>query len=513
MSTRQILFKEEAQAKIARGVDIMADAVGATMGVKGHTVMFESYDSKPIFSCDGVTVARNIELEDPFEKLGADAVKEASAKTNDVAGDGTTTAAVLARAIYKEGRRRITNGANPTDIKAQIEHETLEAIRSLTSMAVPADTTEMLERVATISSKDASLGKLISGLVAEVGKDGLVTIEVGPSLAVETEITRGMKLDTGFVQPWMVTNPAKMSTQLDECPVMVTDATIGAELANVMNELAKKGQKKLFIVADGFTNEALALMYTNGAQGKFVTVGIRASGIGDKRKVEGLLDICAATGATLISETTGRTVKDAKPELLGTARQITVNAESTLIVEGAGKQEEVDKRIAVIRKEHEETKSDYDKVKLKERLARLTGSAGIIKVGGINEAEIKERKDRVEDAVNAVRAAQAEGIIVGGGTSLLNASVGLDLLKEPLRAPLRTIAENAGKSSDVVLEKCLTMTVGGYNAATDTYEDLMAVGVIDPLRVTRTALENAAAVAGLLLLTEVAIVTKRENKA
>lgn len=513
MPTKELLFKSEAEKKISLGVEKVASAVASTMGPKGHAVMYEGIDSKPVFTQDGVTVAREISLEDPFEKLGADAIKEASAKTNDVAGDGTTTAAVLARAIYNEGKKRISNGENPTDVRAKIEKETKEAVEKLRAMAVPADTIEALEQVATISSKDAELGKTIAGLINQVGTDGLVTIEISPSFGVETEITSGMKLDTGFVANWMVTNPDRMNTRLDECPVVVTDTTVGLELGTLMSALAQKGHKRMFIVADGFNPEALALMYTNGAQGKFVSVGIRASGIGEKRKMEELLDLCAVTGATLISETTGKTIKDAKVEHCGFARQITVSSKDTVIVEGAGKQEEKDKRISVIRAELAETKSDYDKVKLKERLARLTGSAGVIKVGGTNEAEIKERKDRVEDAVNAVRAAQSEGIVVGGGTALLNASVGLEAILEPLRAPLRTIVGNAGKSADVILDKCLTLPMGeGYNAATDTYGDLISMGVIDPLKVTRTALENASAVAGLLLITECAIVNKREAK-
>lgn len=513
MPNREILFKDETQAKIARGVDIIADAVGSTFGPKGHCVLIESYDHNPTFSMDGVTVARNVELKDPFEKLGADAVRAASQKTNDLAGDGTTTAAVLARAIYSEGRKRVVNGANPTDVKAAIERETKLAVEALKSMAVSAD--GRLEQVASISCKDAVLGKIISDLITQVGPDGLITVEQSAAFDVTTELTKGFKLDTGYVANWMVTNPERMNTVMDECPVLVTDSVVGAEIVEIIKKFAVKGTKKLLVIADGFTNEALAPMFVNGSQGKFVTVGVRIAGIGDKRKSDVLLDVCAATGATLVSETTGKAVKDATPELCGQVRQAVITANDTLIVGGNGNQEEIEKRIGLVKAQIETEKSEYDLTKLKERLSRLTGSAGVIRVGGTNDAEIRERKMRVEDAVNAVRAAQAEGIVVGGGNSLLAASKGLSVLADALSRPFRSIVENAGRNPDVMLSFIGSDRLPsgvGYNVATDVWEDLMAAGVIDPLKVTRVALENAASVAGLLLVTECCIVNEREIK-
>jgi len=492
-------------------VDKIADAVGATMGPKGHLVLIQSYDHNPKFTADGVTVAQNVELEDQFEKLGADAVRTASQKTNDLAGDGTTTAAVLARAIYQEGRKRINNGANPTDVKSQIEMETKQAIEALKAMAVSSD--GKLEQVATVSCKDAALGKLIAGLVSQVGPDGLITVEQSAAFDVTTEMTAGFKLDTGYCANFMVTNPEKMNTVMDEARILVTDSVVGAELVPLMNRLLKEGIKRLVVIADGFTNEALAVMFENGAKGTFVTVGVRIAGIGDKRKSEALIDICAATGATLISETTGKTVKDSTPDLCGLARQVTISAADTLIVGGSGKQEEIDKRVAVIKAELEVNKSQYDCTKLKERLSRLTGTAGVIKVGGSNDAEIKERKDRVEDAVNAVRAAQAEGVVIGGGNSLAKVSLGLLTICEALCQPFKTIVANAGKQPEVMFYLSTQQEAGiGYNAATDAWEDLVAQGVIDPLKVTRVALENASSVACLLLTTDVLIVNAPEKK-
>jgi chaperonin GroEL len=411
-------------------------------------------------------------------------------------------------------------GENPMDVKSKIDGETAAIVEKIRKMSVPLG--ERLEEVASISANDWELGKTIACLVREVGDDGLVTVEESPISGVETEITKGMKLDSGYVAPWMATNAERMNADFSDCPVLVTDrhVTLLSEIVPLMDKLAKKGKKEMLIVADGIDGEALAAVFLNAQHGTFRAAAIRASGIGDHRKKESLRDICAATGATLISDETGKALKDVTPELLGNARKVTVGRETTLIVGGSGKQEEIDKRIGAIKAELETTKSDYDQTKLKERLARLTGSAGVIKVGGTNDVEIKERKHRVEDAVHAVRAAQAEGIVVGGGIALLNASVDADVLRDALRVPLRTIAENAGKNADVILENCLkfpgmpliTGANNGYNAATDTYEDLFAAGVIDPAKVTRIALENAASVAGLLLITEVSIVIEPEKK-
>lgn len=419
----------------------------------------------------------------------------------------TTTAAVLAHAIYTHGRRLVNNGENPMKVKADIERETKEAVEALKAMSRPVNDAETLVRVATISSKDAELGKLVASVVSEAGEDGLITVEAAPIFGVETEITKGFKLDTGFVQPWMVTDPQRNVTVMEEATILVTDGNVDKDIAHLMNRLLEKGTKRLVIVADGFSPDALATMYTNGANGKFVCVGIRNAGVGDHRKKESLRDLCAAIGAILISEETGKTLKEATPELCGKARQVTVGKDYTVIVEGAGKQEDVDIRLSAIRAEMVNEKSEYNLTKFKERISRLTGIAGVIKVGGTNEAETKEKKQRVEDAVNAVKAAKTEGILPGGGTSLLGVSVDLSVLREALQEPLRCIAENAGYNPDVVLSESLKLPSGeGLNVSTGEWGDLIAMGVVDPTRVTRIALLNASSVASLLLVTDVLIV-------
>jgi chaperonin GroEL len=509
MPIRTISFDAEAHAKIAEGVETIAKAVGKTMGPRGRAVAVATNDPfQPVmFTVDGVTVANHVELSDPLSRLGADAIKGASRKTNDIAGDGTTTAAVLAHAIYSFGRRLVNNGENPVKVKAEIERETKLAVEALKAMAIPVADEETLVRVATISSKDAELGKLVADVVSQAGEDGLVTVEAAPIFGVETEVTKGFKLDMGYIQPWMVTDPQKNVTVMEDAHILVTDGNVDKDIAHLMNRLLEKGTKRLVVIADGFSPDALATMYTNGANGKFVCVGIRAAGVGDHRKKEALRDLCAATGATLISEETGKTLKDTTPDLCGKARQVTVGKDSTIIVEGAGKQDDVDIRLNNIRAEMAAEKSEYNLMKFRERISRLTGIAGVIKVGGTNEAETKEKKQRVEDAVNAVKAAKAEGILPGGGTSLLNASSALSVLCEALQEPLRRIAENAGYNPDVVLADSLKLPSGkGLNVSTGEWGDLVSMGVIDPLKVTRTALENASSVATLLLVTDVLIV-------
>ena len=509
MPARLIKFDKEAHAKIAEGVEVIAKAVGATMGPRGRAVAIATNDPfQPVsFTVDGVTVANHVELPDPLARLGADAVKNAARKTNDIAGDGTSTASVLAHAIYTHGRRLVNNGENPMKVKADIERETKQAVEALKAMAIPVADAETLVRVATISAKDPELGRLVANVVSEAGEDGLITVEAAPIFGVETEVTKGFKLDMGYIQPWMVTDPQRNVTLMEEAHILVTDGNVDKDIAHLMNRLLEKGTKRLVVVADGFSPDALATMYTNGANGKFVCVGIRASGLGDHRKKESLRDLCAAVGATLISEETGKTLKDATPEHCGRARQVTVGKDYTVIVEGAGKPEDVEIRLNAIRSEMLGEKSEYNLTKFKERISRLTGIAGVIKVGGTNEAETKEKKQRVEDAVNAVKAAKAEGILPGGGTSLLAASIGLLTLRVALQEPLRRIAENAGYNPDVVLAESLLRPSGeGLNVATGEWGNLVEMGVVDPCRVTRIALENAASVGALLLVTDVLIV-------
>ena len=507
MPNRIIAFGEEAREKIARGVEKIARAVGSTMGPKGHAVAIDTKDWQPTFTVDGVTVANHVELSDPMERLAADAVRTASRKTNDVAGDGTTTAAVLAHAIYSEGVRRIKNGENATDVKVAIDKETLQAVDLLRAEALPCDSLENLTQVATISAKDQQIGRLVAEVASAVGSEGMISVEIAPIFGTESETTKGFKLDTGFVAPWMVTNAERNNTEWQDVDVLVTDGIVGIEIGQVMKRLKEAGKNRLVVVADGFNSEALGLMAVNGQKSIFMAVGIRIAGIGDSRKKESLRDLCAALGATLISEETGRTVKDAGNDVLGHVRHVIVNNYDSLFVDGKGTQEEIDKRVAVIRAEMETEKSEYNLTKLKERLSRLMGVAGVIRVGGTNEQEAKERKQRVEDAVNAVRSAMSEGTVTGGGIALLHASMHMNVLQKPLREPLRRIAENAGLNPDIILAESMKLTPDeGVDMATGKVENLRAVGIIDPLKVTRTALENAASVAGLLLLTDTIIV-------
>ncbi len=519
---REILFDQEVQEKIQRGVNLIADCVAATMGPSGQCVAIENTHGFPSLTKDGVTVARHVDLKDKFEKLGADLVKEAANKTNEIAGDGTTTATVLARALYNEGHKLVVAGENPVTIKKQIEESVSAVLNNLTSMAVPVDSLEKLENVASIAANDKELGKIIAGLMYEVGKDGLITVEENPSFGIETELTKGMKLDGGFISSYMVTNAEKMVAEMSDCPVFVCDRkiTLASEILPLLEAMAKQGKKELLIIADNVEGEALAVIVVNKQRGVFNCVAQRCPGVGDHRRREQMRDICAMTGATLISEDTGKDIKEVKLDVLGKARHVIVSKDYTTIVGGYGKQEDVDLRIGAIKSELASTKSDYDEQKLKERLGQLTGSVGVIKVGGTNEVEIKEKKQRVEDSINATRAAQEEGIIVGGGIALLRASAGLDdrgvagAIVRACQSPLKTIAENAGKNGEVVLEKCLTLATQsqGYNAVTDTYEDLMAAGIIDPLKVTRTALENASSIATMLLTTRAALVMAEEKK-
>jgi len=521
--SRDILFNREAQEKLKRGVNTIADAVAATMGPSGQCVAIENAAGYPTLTKDGVTVAREVSLVDRFERLGADMVREAAKKTNDIAGDGTTTATVLARAIFNEGYKLVAAGENPVTVRQNIEQATAEVVKNLAAMATPVDSLEKLEQVASISANDRELGKVIAGLMDEVGKDSLITLEESPSFGIETELTKGMKLEGGYVSPYMVTNPEKMIAEMADCPVFVCDRkiTLAQEILPLMEDMAKKGQKDLLIVTDNVEGEALAVLVVNKQRGVFNGVAMRCPGIGDHRRREQMRDICALTGATFISEETGKDIKEIKSDVLGKARKIIVSQDHTTIIGGYGKQEDVDIRIGAIKSELESTKSDYDEQKLKERLGHLTGSVGVIKIGGTNEVEIKEKKQRVEDAVNATRAAQEEGIVVGGGIALLRAATSLNdrsvasAVLNACQSPIKTIAENAGKNGEVVLEACLKLPKDsneGYNAATDTYEDLMAAGVIDPVKVTRTALENASSIACLLLTTKAALVTSEEKK-
>lgn len=508
---KDIIFGQEAQERIARGVETIARAVGSTMGPGGQVVAIETQQA-PTLTKDGVSVANQVDLVDPYEKLGADLVKQAARKTNDDAGDGTTTATVLAHALYVHGRKKVLAGQNPVSVKEEIERDVKQVILNLSSSAIPVDSPEKLEQVATISSNDPELGKIISGLITEVGKDGLITLEESPTFGIETELTQGMKLEGGYLRPEMVTDTSKMVAEMENCPILVIDRplTATAELLPVLDDIINKGTKQVLLITDNLEGEALAFVTIN--QRLFKCVVVRCPGLGAARRREQMKDICALTGAVYVAEETGKELKDLKSDVLGKARKVIVSNSHFAIVGGEGKQEDVDVRIGSLKAEIEATQSDYDEQKLKERLANLTGKVGVIKIGGMNEVEVKEKKQRVEDAVNATRAAQEEGIVAGGGVALVRASQDTSI-EEPLSTPLKTIAENAGKNGDIILEKTLDLRGNmGYNGRTGTFVDLVQAGVIDPLKVTRSALENASSVACLLLTTKAAIVNHREEK-
>ncbi len=528
---KQIAYNEEARASLKRGIDILAGAVKVTLGPKGRNVAMDKKFGAPTVTHDGVTVAREIELQDPFENMGAQLLKEAATKTNDVAGDGTTTATVLAQAIVNEGLRNVAAGANPMLMKRGIEWAAQTVIAQIKSIAVPVKGKEDIAHIASISAADEDIGNLIAEVMDRVGKDGVITVEESKGLQFETEYVEGMQFDRGYISPYLVTNPDRMEAVLDDPFILITDKKISAisEMLPVLEKVVQMGKKDMVIIAEDVEGEALATLVVNKLRGTFNCLAIKAPGFGDRRK-EMLKDIAILSGGQVISEEIGRRLDSTTVDDLGQARRVVSNKDDTTIIEGKGNMDEIQARIKQIRTQIDETTSDYDREKLQERLAKLAGGVAIIKVGAASEVELKEKKHRVEDALSATRAAVEEGIVPGGGVALVNAAsvldnpdatgdelVGIAIVRRALEEPLRQIAYNAGREGSVVVENVRRMhreegnNNVAYDVITDDYVDMVERGIIDPAKVTRSALENAASIASMILTTE-ALVTDLPEK-
>jgi chaperonin GroEL len=526
---KQLKYQDEAARAIKSGVDKLANAVRVTMGPKGRYVVLDKKFGSPTITNDGVTIAKEIELEDPFENMGAQLVREVASKTNDVAGDGTTTATVLAQAIINEGLRNITAGANAMHIKRGIDKAVEAVVADIKKTAKPVKEQE-IEQIATISANDKDIGTLIAKAMKAVGKDGVITVEEGKSAQTTVEVVQGMKFDRGYVSPYFVTDPERMEAVLEDATVIVTDKKVSAlnEILPFLEKLLQTGNKPFLLIAEEIEGEALATLVVNKLQGRLKCAAVKAPGFGDRRK-EMLQDIATLTGAKVISEELGIKFEKAEATMVGSAKRIIVDKENTTIVDGAGDKKETEKRIVQIKKQIEETTSDYDKEKLQERLAKLSGGVALIKAGAATETEMKAKKYKVEDAMHATRAGVEEGIVSGGGTALLRASdalanlkgadadeqTGINIIRKALEQPIRQIAENAGVEGSVVVDKVRATKDPNYglNAETVEYGDLLKQGVVDPAKVVRTALQNAASIAGLLLTTEVLITDIPEKKA
>jgi len=525
---KQILFDEQARAKLKHGVDKLANAVKVTLGPKGRNVALDKGYGSPTITNDGVTVAKEIELEDKMENVGAQLLQEVANKTNDIAGDGTTTAVVLAQAIVTEGFRNVAAGANPMVIRRGIEKGVAAIVAELKDkISKPVSSSVDIENVASISANDKEIGKQIASAMEKVGKDGVITVEESQSFGVEVEVVEGMQFDKGYVSPYMVTNTERMEAAYNDAYILITDKKISAinDIVPLLEKIAQMGRKELVIVAEDVEGEALATLVVNKLRGTFHTLAVKAPGFGDRRK-EMLQDLAVLTGGRVISEEVGLKLDTAVVTDLGQARKVKATKEETTIVEGKGDAQAIKDRVAQLKKEIENTDSDFDREKLQERLAKLSGGVAVIKVGAATETEMKEKKHRVEDAVLATKAAAEEGIVPGGGVALLRAiksldavkvegeeMVGINILRRALEEPLRQIAQNAGKDGAVVAEYVKKLEGNnGYNAGNDTYEDLVAKGIIDPTKVTRSALQNAASVAMMLLTTEAVVTDIPEKK-
>ena len=528
---KQLKFGEEARRSLKTGVDSLANAVKTTLGPKGRNVALDKKFGAPTVTHDGVTVAKDIELADPFENMGAQLLKEAATKTNDVAGDGTTTATVLAQAIVNEGLRNVAAGANPMLIKRGLDKGGAALVDAVKALAIPVQGKEDIAHIASISAADAEIGNLIAEVMDKVGKDGVITVEESRGLRFETEYVEGMTFDRGYISPYFVSNSERMEAVLDEPYILITDKKISA-ISDILPVLEKVLQvsKNLMIIAEDVEGEALATLVVNKLRGTINCLAVKAPGFGDRRKAM-LEDIATLTGGMVLSEETGRKLDSATPADLGRARRVTSNKDETTIIEGRGSETTIQARIKQIKAQIEETTSDYDREKLQERLAKLAGGVGVIKVGAGTETELKEKKHRVEDALSATRAAVEEGIVPGGGVALLNASaaldgltmsgdeaVGIQILRRALDEPMRQLAENAGLDGAVVVAEIRRRQQEsgdkglGFNVLTNEYVNLPQIGIIDPAKVTRSALENAISIAGMILTTE-ALVTDIPEKA
>ncbi len=525
--SKEIKFSSDARSAMVRGVDILADTVKVTLGPKGRNVVLEKSFGSPLITNDGVTIAKEIELEDHFENMGAKLVSEVASKTNDIAGDGTTTATVLTQAIVREGIKNVTAGANPIGIRRGIETAVAAAVEALKNNAIPVANKEAIAQVAAVSSRSEKVGEYISEAMEKVGKDGVITIEESRGMETELEVVEGMQFDRGYLSQYMVTDSEKMVADLENPYILITDKKISniQEILPLLESILQSN-RPLLIIADDVDGEALPTLVLNKIRGTFNVVAVKAPGFGDRRKAM-LEDIAILTGGTVITEDLGLELKDATIEALGQAARVTVDKDSTVIVEGAGNPEAISHRVAVIKSQIETTTSEFDREKLQERLAKLSGGVAVIKVGAATETELKEMKLRIEDALNATRAAVEEGIVAGGGTALVNVipavadleltgdeATGRNIVLCALEEPVRQIAHNAGFEGSIVIDRLKNAEVGtGFNAATGEWVNMIDQGIIDPVKVSRSALQNAASVASLILTTEAVVANKPEPAA
>jgi chaperonin GroEL len=523
---KQLLFDEQARHALKEGIDALADAVKITLGPRGRNVVLDKKFGAPTITNDGVTIAKEIEIEDPFINIGAQLAKEIASKTNDIAGDGTTTATVLGQAIVHEGLKNVAAGANPMALKRGIEKAAETVVEALKNMAVPVTTREQMAQVASISAADENIGNLIGEVMEKVGKDGVITVEESKSIATEVEYVEGMAFDRGYISPYFVTNSEKMEAEIEDPYILVTDKKLSSvnDILPLLERLLQVS-KNLLIICDDCEGEALATLAVNKLRGTLNVCAVKAPGFGDRRK-DNLGDIAVLTGAQVISEELGRKLDSVQVEDLGRARKVIVSKEETTIVEGKGDPKAIQARIAQIKNALETTTSDWDREKLQERLGKLAGSVAVIKVGAATEVELKEKKHRVEDALSATRAAVEEGIVSGGGVALINAQPALDklklegdeqtgvnILRRALEEPLRRIAINAGKDGSVIVQRVKELKVGeGYDALRDEFGNMQKKGIIDPLKVTRAALENAVSIAGMVLTTNCLVTDIPEKK-
>jgi chaperonin GroEL len=526
---KQIAFNEEARRGLERGMNILADAVKVTLGPRGRNVVLEKKWGAPTITNDGVSIAKDIELDDPWEKIGAELVKEVAKKTDDVAGDGTTTATVLAQALVREGLRNVAAGSNPMALKRGIEKAVSEIVAELLSMAKSVDSKEQIAATASISAADTTIGEMIAEAMDKVGKEGVITVEESNTFGLELELTEGMRFDKGYISPYFVTDQDRMEAVLEDTYVLICNSKISniKDLVPILEKVMSSG-KPLVIIAEDIEGEALATLVVNKIRGTFRSAAVKAPGFGDRRKSM-LQDIAILTGATVITEEVGLRLDTAEMDLLGRARKVVISKEETTIVEGAGDEAQIKGRVQQIRTEIENSDSDYDREKLQERLAKLAGGVAVIKAGAATEVELKERKHRIEDAVRNAKAAVEEGIVAGGGVALLQAgaavfkklsgltgdeATGAKIVEYAIEAPIKQIAINAGLEGGVVVEKVRHLPVGhGLNAATGEYVDMIKTGIIDPAKVTRSALQNAASIAALFITTEAVIADKPEKSA
>ena len=523
---KQMLFNEEARRALSRGVDSLANAVKITLGPKGRNVVLDKKFGAPTITNDGVTIARDIDLEDPFENMGAQLVKEVATKTNDVAGDGTTTATLLAQSIIREGMKNVAAGANPMILKKGINFAVQKLVDVIKSRAVKVEGRDSIAQVASISSSDEEIGKLIADAMEKVGKDGVITVEESKTMETNLSFTEGMQFDRGYISPYMVTDTDKMEAVMEEPYILLTDKKISSigDIVPVLEAIMKQG-KQLVIIAEDVDGEALATLVLNKLRGTLRVLAVKAPGFGDRRKAM-LEDIAILTGGTVISEDIGRKLDSITVEDLGRARQVRSTKDETTVVDGAGSKSDIEARVAVIKRQIEESTSDFDKEKLQERLAKLSGGVAVIEIGAATEVEMKEKKLRIEDALNATRAAVEEGIVAGGGTTFIDilptlddlqvegdVKVGVDIVRRAIEEPVRQIADNAGVEGSVVVAEVKKLGDGiGFNALTNEYVDMIKAGIVDPAKVTRSALQNAASIASMVLTTETLVADKPEKE-